>query len=117
MLVVRIELWSARTGKKTELGAMVISNTGGTAARGDYEVRVARTFERLRKGKLWRTGEVKDFPRRSLLAWDLLLRALLSTVGDRNRNAVNALYRPARVAQGEDGTGAGGRPGNVSRSV
>ena len=37
MLVVRVELWSAVTGKKTEIARAVIANDGtGTTRRGNY---------------------------------------------------------------------------------
>jgi hypothetical protein len=41
----------------------------------------------MRRGQdniLWKTGRVEDFPRKRLLGWDLLYRALHATVGDRN---------------------------------
>lgn len=77
MIVVKIELHSARTGSVTPLGRMVISNDGGSpnAARGDYTARVCR------KGstdfmKPLRTGHVKDWPRLSYNIWRLVLRSL-----------------------------------------
>lgn len=40
MIVVRVELWSAITGQKTDLGSVVIDNLGsGSRTRGDYRVR------------------------------------------------------------------------------
>lgn len=77
MIVVKVELHSARTGKVEELGRMVISNDGGsqTASRSDYTARVCR------KGstdfmKPLRTGHVKDWPRLSYNVWRLVLRSL-----------------------------------------
>jgi len=79
MIVVKVELHSARTGQVTELGRMVVSNNGGSqnAARSDYTARVCR------KGstdfmKPLRTGEVKDWPRKSYNVWRLVTRALKS---------------------------------------
>lgn len=89
MLVIRIELWGAVTGKRTELGFMTISNIGGTGYRGNYEVRLARNLGRMRAGKVWRTATLSDFPRRSLGVFDLTLRALLWAVGDRNRKELD----------------------------
>lgn len=89
MLVIRIELWGAITRKRTELGVISIANVGGSNYRGNYRVEVHRSLERLlARKKPWRTGAVTDFPRRSLGAFDLLLRALLATVYDRNKSYV-----------------------------
>lgn len=75
MIVVRIELHSANTGKVSEIGRMNIANTGGgTAARGDYVVNV------FRKGSsvVLRRGHVFDYPRQSYNVWRLVCRALKS---------------------------------------
>jgi hypothetical protein len=37
MIVVRVELWSAITGKRSEIARAVIHNVGGTNTRGNYE--------------------------------------------------------------------------------
>lgn len=87
MIVVRIELHSAITGRIKEIGVMRIGNVGGTGDRGDYEVRVQRRAERDLPGEAefdgWekpttRTGEVKEYPRLSYNVWRLVLRALRS---------------------------------------
>lgn len=76
MIIVRVELHSARTGQVSELGMMAISNQGSKLddKRADYLVEV------LRKGanRIQRTGEVKNFPRKSYSIWRLVLRALKS---------------------------------------
>lgn len=56
-----------------------IANIGGNDVKGDYRVVL---YDKA--GKLWKTGEIKGFPRQRLLAWDLLYRALRSIVGERN---------------------------------
>jgi hypothetical protein len=90
MIVVKIELWSARTGEQTELGRMYIANDGTSRdpKRGDYKVKVARKgskkFNGWRDFKGWaaikstREGEVKDYPRLSYNVWRLITRALKS---------------------------------------
>lgn len=89
MLVIRIELWSARTGQRKELGCAAISNVGGGHRRGNYEIELHRSFDRLKeRRKPWRKGKVSTFPRLSLGAWDLLLRGLLACVYDRNKTYV-----------------------------
>lgn len=82
MIIVKIELHSARTGKITELGRAHISNTGVLTSenpnRGDYNV------ELFRKGsatKVQRKGLVRDYPRNSYTVWELVRRALESALG------------------------------------
>jgi hypothetical protein len=80
MLVVKIELHSAVTGKVTTLATGRIINTGtGSPTRGNY-VAVFRDA----KGREWKSGTVTDFPRKRLLAWDLLYRCLEKLIGQRN---------------------------------
>ena len=82
MIRVTVELVSAITGKVTHLGTAIIANDGtGTRASGNYWATFSR---RGQPAKTWRAGEVKDFPRQRLLAWDLLFRALRSAVGVRS---------------------------------
>ena len=87
MIVVRVELHSAITGKTTEIGRAVIHNTGGTRERGDYEVRAFKgrddkPWTRADFNAFWqnplRKGEVKNYPRLSLHVWNLVARALAS---------------------------------------
>lgn len=78
MLVVKIELHSAITGRVSELGRMQISNTGkGSYDRGDYAVEVLRRSG-VTGGAVTRTGEVKNYPRLSYNVWRLVSRALRS---------------------------------------
>ena len=102
MIVLRLEMWPKGDAKRARpLGLATISNAGGTASRGDYEVRLFKSPEyspALRKtvrpiGEMltrplsretWKIGTVKDFPRLRLGPWDLLLRALVATVAGRN---------------------------------
>lgn len=90
MIVVRVELHSAITGRVTTLGTAHLANdVTGTPDLGNYEVAFYKrgvTNPRVRQtAGLWRAGKVTGFPRKRLLAWDLLYRALGEVVGDRNR--------------------------------
>jgi hypothetical protein len=90
MLVVRIELHSAITGRVKQIGVMRISNVAAhdSTELGDYEVRVQSRAERNIPGAradfegwrkaVTRTGEVKNYPRLSYNVWRLVLRALKS---------------------------------------
>lgn len=82
MILVKIELHSARTGKVTELGRMQICNTGTTTSdnpkRGDYEVSL---FRKGSTTKVQRKGLVRDYPRLSYTVWELVRRALECTLG------------------------------------
>jgi hypothetical protein len=76
MIVVKVELHSARTGKVTELARMHISNNGRKTAidpdLGDYRV------ETLRKGSeaVQRSAMVINWPRNSKHVWLLVKKAL-----------------------------------------
>jgi len=83
MLILKLELHSAITGKTTQIAQAIIANDGGAvqANVGHYDVKVAR------KGKFalpdnWhnplRTGRVENYPRLSYNVWRLVIRALLS---------------------------------------
>lgn len=86
MLVVRVELRSAITGKVTEIARMPLWNLGtGTAKRGNYKGRtvpgktdgpmiVPAMF--LEGRKPMRSAEVDNYPRQSLHVWNLIARML-----------------------------------------
>lgn len=81
MIVVRIELHSAVTGKVEEIGQMVISNDGTSAnpKRGNYDVRLGRrgvTDTRQIVNAPQRRARVELFPRASFSVWVLVARAL-----------------------------------------
>jgi hypothetical protein len=77
MLIVKIELHSAVTGEIKTLATGKIVNTGaGTPTQGNYRIEL-----RDAAGRLWKTGSVENFPRKRLLAWDLLYRALEKLLG------------------------------------
>lgn len=83
------------------LGEGTIANTAeGTETSGAYLVNLLKSPEYAVKGnvgKLWRAGRVTRFPRKKLGPWDLLLRALLAAVGDRNIDAITEAQ--ARLCQ------------------
>lgn len=81
MIVVRIELWRFGSPRDVKpLGSVKIWNDAtGTATRGNYGFEVLNAA-----GKVFRKGEVKDFPRKALLAADLLYRVLKEAFGARN---------------------------------
>jgi hypothetical protein len=79
MLVVKIELHSAITGKITEIGrANIINNGTGTHKRGNYDVEIMR---RGTMDKVQRRGSVTDYPRLSYTVWELVRRALVAGLG------------------------------------
>jgi len=82
MLVLKLELHSARTGEIKEIGRTIIANVGGTQERGDYICKVAKKRETFDNKNTWskplRIGEVKDYPRLSYNVWRLVIRALKS---------------------------------------
>ncbi len=79
MIIVKIELHSARTGKVSEIGRMHITNNGhGTQKRGDYDIEIMR---RGTTDKVQRKGMVRDYPRASYTVWELVRRALVAGLG------------------------------------
>lgn len=82
MLVVKIELHSAVTGRVTTIATGTICNTStGSPTQGNYRIEL-----RDAAGRKWKSGHIEEFPRKRLLAWDLLYRALEKLVGARNRS-------------------------------
>ena len=83
MIVVRVELHSARTGEVTELARATICNTGeGTRTLGHYMAATWRGRDRaaldasVRGGSHQRRAEVRDWPRQRLHVWNLVAEAL-----------------------------------------
>lgn len=83
MILIKVELWPGGDANlKRDLGQALIYNDGrGTLESGDYQVRL---YKWGKSKSVWKTGSVKDFPRKRLGPWDLLYRALKEIVGDRN---------------------------------
>jgi hypothetical protein len=80
MIVVRVELHSAINGSVREVARMYLSNVGGDAVKGDYEVRTlrGRSTAELNKAIVNRRGQVKGYARAALHVWHLVAQALLS---------------------------------------
>ena len=82
MIVVTVEMHSARTGKKAHLGTAYIANdTTGDDEVGNYWVKLTK-WGSLRD--IWKSGRVIGFHRKKRGPWDLLFMALRSIVGRRN---------------------------------
>lgn len=80
MILVTIELLSARTKQRTLIGAMSIANDAtGTGKNGNYNVSV---FRKHANGgvttDVLRTGRVENYPRLAYNVWRLVARALKS---------------------------------------
>ena len=79
MIVIRVELHSAITGKVKEIGRVVIDNIGGTRTRGNYRCRAYRAGSRLTAGlekNVIRRGAVADHARLAEPVWNLVAKAL-----------------------------------------
>jgi hypothetical protein len=85
MIVVKVEIWSAVTGQKTELARVVIDNIGGTTHLGNYRARSlkGRDEEALDKAMLriqstgtQREGKVIGHPRLREHVWNLVAKSL-----------------------------------------
>lgn len=80
MIIIRVELHSAKTGKVTEIARMGIANIGGNRARGSYRVETyrGRSAPQLARRQVQRGGTVRDYPRLSVHVWHLVARALIA---------------------------------------
>lgn len=82
MLHITIELWPGGdpSRRKTLATGKIVNDASGDEGCGNYYVQLQDG-----RNRLWRQGIVIGFPRKRLLAWDLLLRALANIIGDRNK--------------------------------
>jgi hypothetical protein len=88
MLVCKIEMWPGGDQSKAyDMGSILIANCGGTETQGQYSVQLTGRPEHFKRRGFWRHGIVREFPRKRLGAYDLLLRALAAVIGDRNPRA------------------------------
>lgn len=94
MLMVKLEMWPRGDASKAySLGTIAIANAGtGSETQGDYSVQLSGRPEHFKRRGNWREGLVKAFPRKRLGAYDLLLRALIAVIADRNP-AAHAAFR------------------------
>lgn len=88
VIVVKVELWPRGDQKRARnLGVAEIENDGtGTAARGNYCVRLFKFGERADGSPsraVWREGRIEGFDRAKRGGWDLLFLALRALVGGR----------------------------------
>ena len=90
MLVVRVELHSAVTGKTSEIARMIIANDGtGSGTKGNYWGRAAKGVVKgdhmipaaiMHESRKMRYAEVREYPRASKHVWNLVSR-MLSNMG------------------------------------
>jgi hypothetical protein len=79
MIVVRVELWSARTGRKTELARMhIINDDTGDLKRRNYHVETlrGRSAKAFARPVVQRSVRVTGWPSEALHVWNLVGFAL-----------------------------------------
>lgn len=82
MIIVKVELHSAITGKQTELARMMIDNIGGDLKVGDYRARTYRgrsaaALEKaMQSGLTTRETSVLGHRRLALHVWHLVSKSL-----------------------------------------
>ncbi len=82
MIVIRVELWSAVNGSKTEIARAMIDNIGGTERVGNYAARTyrgrnERDLDRaMLADTVTRSGKVDGHRRLDLHVWHLVGKAL-----------------------------------------
>jgi hypothetical protein len=77
MLVVKIELHNANTGRISEIGRMQIANVGGTDEVGDYAIDLSSEGFAGSKD-VRKSGRVENYPRLIAPIWSLVSKALHS---------------------------------------
>lgn len=89
MIRVTIEMIPGGLGEPRHMGTIEIANDStGTIEKGNYKVRLAPFGK---PAGSWMRGVVKNFCRKTRGPYDLLLQALIATVGDRNQAVLNEL--------------------------
>jgi hypothetical protein len=106
MIVVRVELWSARTGDRTELARMEICNdeTGSTSRR-NYIARTlrGRSTAQLNRRESQRQASVKQWPSEAVHVWNLVATALAGMgYRDVRRSREAKAREAAAVARGNE---------------
>lgn len=82
MIVVKVELWSARTGERTELARMLISNESGAGQQlyglHRYLARAlrGRSTKAFEKGTIQRLDYVDNYPSERIHVWHLVYACL-----------------------------------------
>jgi hypothetical protein len=103
MIVVRVELWSAISGKTTELARMMIDNDGTheNHRRGNYNGRTykGRSQDILHKamlnmGPVSHVGRVENHARLQEHIWVLVTKMLISMGYNANKDAKATAGRP-----------------------
>ncbi len=86
MIVLKIEMWPrGEKAKAYPLGsARIWNNATGTASIGNYGFKLFR-----KDGRQYKEGIIANFPRKRLLVWDLLFRALCQHFIKRNHIALD----------------------------
>lgn len=84
MIVIRVELWSAVNGRRTELARAMIHNVGGSLELADYEGETyrGRSEDALNAAMVnrttTRTGKVSGHRKQQLHVWHLVAKMLAS---------------------------------------
>jgi hypothetical protein len=89
MIRVTIEMIPGGTGEPRHMGTIEIANDGtGTNESGNYKVRLAKFGQ---PASSWLRAVVTNFNRKTRGPYDLLLQALVATVGGRNKAVLEEL--------------------------
>lgn len=86
MIVVKLELWPGGDESRAEdLGSAIITNESNLSDISSYSVRLLKGKRYSARSGVWRSGEVKGFPRTDTRVgpWELLFLALESALGKR----------------------------------
>lgn len=93
MIRVTVEMLPGGNPEKARsIGVGYITNEGsGSPDLGNYSVKLMKSGEYAKRGGVWKSGSVINFPRLRLGPWDLLFVALASTVASRSKRTSTAV--------------------------
>ncbi len=96
--MIRVTIQMIPRGDETKarhMGTVEIANEGtGNSEMGNYKVRCSKM---TKPSHTWKTGAIKGFNRKTRGPHDLLLLALMSVVGPRNRRLIDDLKNEAET--------------------
>lgn len=89
MIYIRVELWPGGDKKRaTVLAEAEIANISNLSPRSSYRYQLYG-----KKGAPMGFGQIHHFPRKRLMAWDLIYRVLKDARGDRNEADISSTRR------------------------
>lgn len=92
MLICKLETWpEGDEARAYGVGEIRIAQTSGDCFVANYKIEIDKAARTARAPGIWRTAIVSGFDHSELGPYDLLLRALIASLGGRSHAAVAAI--------------------------